>query len=321
MSGSRALGIVAVVLVASALAVGCAPTEPDAGRDESDAQRGPGNDAAMAPTLTAIGNLTFAGIEDGPVTLVDGLWEGAPFAPGGASRPSVGLAEDFQISGDLDGDGAPETVVVLWQSSGGSGTFDYLAVVGRRRAALVNLGTAPLGDRVQIRDARVEGTNVVLDLVQQGPGDAACCPTQKTTRRWSLTSAGLVEGEPVVEGTISTHDLENVTWRLVRLGETAPPESLEVTLTFAGNRIAGQGPCNRYFADFAEGGTATALEIGAAIGSTRMACAEPVMAFEHAYFDALAGVRSFGFSLERLVLASRRDGAISTLLFAAQGEP
>ena len=156
MSGSRALGIVAVVLVASALAVGCAPTEPDAGRDESDAQRGPGNDAAMAPTLTAIGNLTFAGIEDGPVTLVDGLWEGAPFAPGGASRPSVGLAEDFQISGDLDGDGAPETVVVLWQSSGGSGTFDYLAVVGRRRAALVNLGTAPLGDRVQIRDARVD---------------------------------------------------------------------------------------------------------------------------------------------------------------------
>ena len=41
-------------------------------------------------------------------------------------------------------------MALLSESSGGSATNGYLAVVGRGEGGLVNLGTALVGDRVQI---------------------------------------------------------------------------------------------------------------------------------------------------------------------------
>ncbi|MGB5487522.1 MAG: hypothetical protein WBN06_09045, partial [Lysobacterales bacterium] len=38
--------------------------------------------------MTGLGNATYTGIEDQAVTLIDGRWEGHPYAEGGASRPS-----------------------------------------------------------------------------------------------------------------------------------------------------------------------------------------------------------------------------------------
>ena len=103
------------------------------------------------PTLAELKNATYAGFEApaSPVTLKDGLWEGEPLQPGGTSRPRVSLGGDFHLLGDLDGDGAEEAVVVLVQISGGSGTFDYLAVVKRQDHGLENVATTALGDRVQ----------------------------------------------------------------------------------------------------------------------------------------------------------------------------
>jgi hypothetical protein len=84
-----------------------------------------GGSALGAPTLLELRNATYAGLEDlaVPVTLEERRWEGEPFEPGAASRPSVVLAPGFRLTGDLDGDGAEEAVVVLAQSSGGSGTW------------------------------------------------------------------------------------------------------------------------------------------------------------------------------------------------------
>jgi hypothetical protein len=59
---------------------------------------------------TSLANASYQGIEDSPVQLENGRWEGKPYVEGGASRPSVGLVEDFSLQGDLDGDGNPETV-------------------------------------------------------------------------------------------------------------------------------------------------------------------------------------------------------------------
>jgi len=102
-----------------------------------------------APTLEELKNATYAGLEDlaGPVSLKDGRWEGEPFEPGAASGPSVVLAPGFRLTGDLDGDGTEEAVVVLAQSSGGSGTFNSLAVVKRAAEGPRNVATTPLGDR------------------------------------------------------------------------------------------------------------------------------------------------------------------------------
>ena len=145
-----------------------------------------------APTLEELGNTTYRGVEEagGPVTLVNGRWEGKPYAEGGASRPSVTLARDFRLAGDIDGDGREETVALLVAGTGGTGEMVYLAVTARSGAGLANLATVAVGDRVQVRDARIEAHRLVVDVLQAGAGDALCCPTDLVTHAWELRNDG-----------------------------------------------------------------------------------------------------------------------------------
>jgi hypothetical protein len=135
-----------------------------------------------APTAAELANATYTGIEEGPVTLVEGRWEGEPYVEGGASRPSAGLVEDFSLAGDLNGDGSNETVVLIWQSGGGSGTFSYLAVMGRSDDEVKNLATAEIGDRVKLRSGRIDDDLIILDVLQQGeaPTDLKIGPAMGT---------------------------------------------------------------------------------------------------------------------------------------------
>jgi hypothetical protein len=157
----------------------------------------------VPPSMEEAGNVSYLGIDGSTVTLVDGSWEGEPWVQGGASRPAAGLADSLNLLGDLDGDGRDERVVLLWTSSGGSGTFDYVAVVARDTDGnAVNTGTAPLGDRVKVRSAEIVDRHLVFDVVQAGPNDAMCCPGQKVRRTFVLDAAGLQE--------ISSDDLGRV---------------------------------------------------------------------------------------------------------------
>ena len=101
-------------------------------------------------------NAVYKGIEDHPVQLENGAWEGAPYVEGGAARPRVGLIDDLWLLGDVTGDGKPEAITGLWHSSGGSGTRNYAAVLERRTEGPVNIATALLGDRVRIDGGAIE---------------------------------------------------------------------------------------------------------------------------------------------------------------------
>jgi len=135
-----------------------------------------------APAIDELGNATYSGIYEQPVTLSNGRYSGEPFVQGGASRPTVGLVIDFRLTGDLDGDGRDEAVVELWENSGGSGTNNYLAVMAREAVGVVNLATGWLGNRVQLRAGRIIDRTIEVDVLQHGPEDAMCCPTQLATR-------------------------------------------------------------------------------------------------------------------------------------------
>ncbi len=128
------------------------------------------------------GNAVYAGIEDHPVRLEDGTWEGEPYVEGGMARPRVGLIEDLWLLGDLNGDGKPEAVTGLWHSTGGSGTRNYVAVLERQVDGAVNTATALLGDRVRIEGGAIEDGIIRLDLVVHGPDEPACCPTHTVSR-------------------------------------------------------------------------------------------------------------------------------------------
>jgi heat shock protein HslJ len=302
---------------------------PACGPQDSGPEESPGSVASVdpvagptgAPTTEEAGNATYSGIYDHPVTLVDGGWAGEPSAPGAASRPTVGLVKHFWMSGDLDGDGSAEAVVLLWESGGGSGTENYVAALGRRHGEIVNLGTGLMGDRVQLKEARITDGKIELDVVQAGPEDAMCCPSQKATRVWALEAGGLSEGDSVATGTLSTEDLADREWVLTHFNwEDPAPAEPEVTLVYEEGRLAGASGCNRYTAGVEPGEMAGDLVVGPAAG-TRMACPEELMTIEDLYLTQLGAVSGFGFLAGKLGLSWRTDDASGVMLFRPRERP
>jgi heat shock protein HslJ len=74
-----------------------------------------------------------------------------------------------------------------------------------------------------------------------------------------------------------------------RTSAVSPEARLFVQFKSAG-RLAGHGGCNRFFGQYKISGNE--ISIGP-VGATRMACAEPVIAREMAFFSALERAKSF----------------------------
>jgi heat shock protein HslJ len=270
------------------------------------------------PSLDEIANATIQGIYEEPIPLQDGNYEGEPFEPQGASFPRVGLVEESLLTGDLDGDGEDEAVVMLWESSGGSGTYTYLAVLGREGSEVVNLATADIGDRVQLRDSRISGNRVELDVVRAGPEDAACCPGEMVTLAWELDGNSLVPVESgVAPERLSIAAFAGPEWVLRSLDRDEPaPGAPEITLLFEDNRIAGKSGCNQYMGSVTEGDMPGDLTVGLLAG-TMMACPPEVMDLEDRYRQQLEKVLKIGFFLGDLALSfEKEDGNMGQMRFS-----
>jgi heat shock protein HslJ len=293
------------------LAAGCAADEKPARTERSDAVH------ASAPSPAEVLNATYHGIAEagGTVTLVDGHWQGEPAAPGSAMRPSVRAVGPTDLTGDLDGDGLPETAVFLSAATGGSGVGGYVAVIGRQRSGALRTATAPVGDRVAVRDMRIERGQLVLEVVQFGPGDAMCCPGELATRTWTLADTGLREGAPKISGRLTPEALEGTEWVLRKWDPNEPaPATPEVTLVYASGRFSGTSGCNGYSAAVTPGVGPGELTVGPATG-TRRTCPDSAMAVEQRFMRHLGDVRRFGFLLGQLALSYEHAGTRGTLLF------
>lgn len=334
-----------LVTLAAVLGSGCGRASPDAQPDAATSAQAPavvesgsaapaeaagpaaaGDETAtgiVAPTLAELAGGTYSGLTeiDGPITLVAGEWLGEPFEPGAASRPRVVLAPGFRLTGDLDSDGTDEAVVALAQSSGGSGTFNYLAAVRRGQHGVLNIATVPLGDRVAVRTARIDSGRLEVSVLRAGEGDARCCPGELAELAWTLGTDGLVPAESAgVTGRLSPDVLADSQWVLREWnpGEAAPPEP-EVTLGYEAGSILGKSGCNRYSGTIEAGQSPGDLSIGP-IAATRMACGDPADTIESRFLTQLDGVAQFGFLLGRLALTYRKgDGTVGTMLF--EGRP
>ena len=268
--------------------------------------------------MAGLENATYSGIEDQPVTLSQGRWEGSPYVEGGAARPAVGLVDDFLLQGDLDADGQKELVVMLWQNAGGTGSNVYIAVMKPENGGFVNISTALLGDRVKLRGGRIDAGTIILDVLQHGDDDAMCCPTELAERSWRLDDGQLEEHPVQVSGKLSVDALEGSNWRLTDMGNGQPlPQNVEVTLSFDAGRIAGSSACNRYSAAIRDGERPGDIVIGPAM-VTRKACPDPLMETEMHFLDALSLVTSFSFRVGSLALNGQAaDGTPFSMLFSA----
>ena len=263
-------------------------------------------------TLDQLRNATYR-IDYGTVTLLDGKYEGPPFQPEGAARPRVIFVGRIVARGDLDRDAGDETVVLLAESSGASGTLNYLAVVAAQDGKPVNIATELLGDRVQLHSMRIVGGQFTVDTVAHGQGDAMCCPMLKVRRTLTLDGDRLVEVGREEMGTISVSDLAGVTWMLEEISFGEPVASdPAITFRIEKNQVVGSAGCNNYFATYTSEGPGK-INL-AAPGATRKACSRAIMDLEARYLKALEGVTSYSFLAGNLALTYRRDGSFRTLL-------
>lgn len=295
----------AVALLAGALVTGCQATPAK-------------QKAEAAPSLEDLRNATYWGLDlDEPqVTLQNGRWEGKPFVEGGAARPSVHLVRDFRLVGNLNDSPDQEAATLLAESSGGSGEYLYLAVMDHDGAIVRNLDTAPVGDRVQVRDAKIENHEIVLDVVQAGPEDAACCPGALVRRTWRMNAGRLEEQPAKDQGRLSLDAIEGQEW-VLRAWDVgiAAPESVQVTLTCANGHFAGKAGCNRYSATAKDGEMPGDISVGPAV-ATKMMCPPPVMKVEDRFLSHLHDVKKYGFMTGQLMLSYETDSGWRTMLFS-----
>lgn len=275
--------------------------------------------SAMASDITSsAANMTYTGIyPDKTLHLKNGAWQGKPYMPGAAVRPRVGLIKDFSFRGDLNHDGQPEQIVFLWESSGGSGTRVYMAVNTYHNGHWINLATTLVGDRVQLQMGRVNRGKIELDVIQAGENDAACCPTHRVVRSWSLKDNQLMEHDPLLLGQISVKDLQGPKWQLLKLNwQEKIPADMNIFIQFDDHKVSGQSACNRFTTTIKEGKLAGEISFGP-IAATRKFCDPHIMELEDRFLNALKHVRGFGFINGQLTLEWQDDSAVSTLFFKA----
>ncbi len=275
------------------------------------------------PTFQELKNATYkdlAGIKD-KVGLVNGKWEGRPIAKGSPIRPIVQLLEPVRVTGDMNGDGVEESVVLLNLSTGGTGQLLHVAVVGRRSGRVENLATRMIGDRVQIRDVRIKDENVFIDLVRAGAQDAMCCPGEVATQAWRLDKNGVLtavaQGEKSRRLALEAIGAGEWTLKSWDIDEQAPEDS-RVTLAYRDGRFVGMGGCNQYVASVKDG-NAPGDVIVEPIGATRKSCPEAESAIETKFFERLAQVKKYGFWLSQLALTYETGGVRQTMLFTRVG--
>jgi heat shock protein HslJ len=289
--------IVALLLAGLVLVAGCSETttdEPPTG----------GSETIPPLQVETLKNAAYRGIYDEAVQLSDGRYEGEPFVEGGASRPTVTFTDAYAL-GDLNGDGVDDAVVVLVESSGGSGNFYYLAVVLNQDGNPENVATQLLGDRMQIESVTIDGAEITVEAVAHGPDDPMCCPTQKVTLTYRFDREKLTKVSE--EMAAAEADIIDITWQWTELIEAEPasqslvpdPENYTLVLRSDGTYQV-QADCNLSSGSYTlEGNRLTLLP-----GPTTLAECEPDSLYD-LYLTTLGNVESLSVEDGRLILRLR----------------
>ena len=302
----RCARVLAAAAVLAALH-GCGSSEPPAS---------PSAAAAPAPTPTreALQSASVAGVFATPVTLASGRYDGPPAEAGAASHPTLTLWSPAVAFGDVDGVPGSEAVALLSSSEGGSGEMVWVAVFGVRDGQLANLATAQVGDRVRLQNLWLEQGRIVMDVVEPGPSDPACCPTQVSRRIYALAGGSLQQQKSEVLGVLGVSLLTTNEWQLVSIdGEPLPKDAKPPVIHFEHDALRGFAGCNRFTAKVTDKAPGQ-LTIGPA-AATRMACPEPEMQLEARFLGALEKTTGYGFVAGQLAL-TRPGEPGGTLLFS-----
>jgi heat shock protein HslJ len=307
-TGARARAATGWVMLALLLA-GCAREAPAPAAGPA-APQGAAPAASPTPTLEQMLAARVA-MGDTTVQLADGRWQGEPEA-GGATRPSLQLWEPTILFRNVDGQPGEEGIALLSYDGGGSGQFVWVGafsnVDGQATATLTQVG-----DRVRLFRAWVEHQQVHLDVIEAGPKDPACCPSQlmRKAYAWKEGRLELVSSEQV--GNVSINLLASTDWVLVEMdGKPLPAGIMPPTALVAYGKISGFAGCNRYSGTIAEPQAGTVKLDGLGVAGEK-ACDPAATGIEADFLKRLGATQAYSFQAGRLLLAGP-DGL--SLLFS-----
>jgi len=175
---TRTLPNFLLLAVALVVAAGCAPTGTAAS----------GVGSSVSPPDPS--NATFK-IEGDTIALVNGRAE-REAAPGSAIKVTTTLA-DPRVSGDVDGDGRPDTVVVLIYQPGGSGTFFYIAALLNATGGVTTTPAVLFGDRIKVTGVKLDGRTIVVAVLDRTAGQPFSeSPSVAATKRFVVDGGALI---------------------------------------------------------------------------------------------------------------------------------
>lgn len=180
--------------------------------------------AGLSPSDLANATYQSQYTASGTATLQDGNYSEAA-APGSASQIRVSITPNLAY-GSLNGQQI--AAVILVTASGGSGTFYDLHVMIAPDGSASNPVTTFLGDRIEIKAIQVENDQIVVDMIEAGPDDPFCCPTQHVIKTFAWQGEQLVEVSSEVIGAEPTPapDTDSGTGSVVDQMEHTPDMNL-----------------------------------------------------------------------------------------------
>jgi len=266
------------------------------------------------PTVEQVKAATVSGVFEQAITLADGRYEGEPAEAGAASRPTAMLWEPSFQTADLDGEPGSEALAMLSANTGGSGERVYLAVFGSRDGAVANVATVPVGDRVRLQSLWLERGKVVMDVIEAGPNDPACCPTQVSRKTFGYDGGAFKQLSSEVRGVLALSMLAANEWTLVEIdGQPLPPDIDPPLIHFATDKLRGFAGCNRFTAAISESKPGE-IDIGAP-AAEKKACPPPQMELEQKFLAQLDAVKHYSYVSGQLALTWQDGDRVGTLRF------
>lgn len=208
----------------------------------------------------------------------------APATPA-AVRGTVAYRERMALPADA--------TVDVWITDIGSGVVT-MAILGETTVA-ANGRQVPLPFELTFDPARVNGDCPYgIRAVIRAGGQTlfeSREPTPVLTQGQPTTVALMLTRVQAEAPAAAAPTLVGTAWRLEDLAGAGVVSGAEATLEFPeAGRVAGRGSCNRFFGPVTITGSAITFGL---LGSTMMACADPVGAQEAKYFAALRGAERF----------------------------
>jgi hypothetical protein len=116
------------------------------------------------------------------------LKDGAYFINTAEEKTSYEIIQSLIVSEDLNFDGIKDYVVFISSTFGGSGIFPLAIARLSVPGGWVDTDAFEMPDRVDVRSAVIHDGVLIMEMLVHRDGDAACCPSAKTT--WKLRLEG-----------------------------------------------------------------------------------------------------------------------------------